>query len=211
MKNFYSPILMVALAVVAMLPMIGCGGESVSKAGESETKTSVSGGGGFTPKQMANALYAVMKADRTVYAKHVVTNLKKAGSDTTPSEYWEDEEGTIPLPAQMFRMGAEIVDENPAAGFTYRLRSKWPLNDQNKPQSKIEEEGLDYIAENPDETFYGEETLGDKTYFTAIYGDKAVAQACWECHNEHANRGDDYPEFKKGDVMGGVVLRIPLN
>lgn len=206
MKNYHVAFLLVAIVGVAVLPMTGCGGETVSEASVAEISK-----GGFTPRQMADALYAVMKADRTVYAKHVVTNLKNDNSETTPSEYWEDEEGTIPLPAQMFRMGAELVDENPSAGFTYRLRSKWPLNEQNKPQSKIEEEGLDYIIEHPDETFYGEETLGEKKFFTAIYGDKAVAQACWECHNDHANRGDDYPDFKKDDVMGGVVLRIPLN
>lgn len=210
MKNRYLPLLVSVAIGIAMLPLLGCGGDSVSKASVSAAGSETVSGG-FTPKQLANALYAVMKADRTVYAKHVVTNLKKAGSETTPSEYWEDEKGTIPLPAQMFRMGAELVDDNPTAGFTYRLRSKWPLNDQNKPQSKIEEEGLDYIAAHPDENFYGEETLGGKKFFTAIYGDRAVAQACWECHNEHANRGEDYPDFKKDDVMGGVVLRIPLN
>lgn len=209
MKKSYLCFVIVAMVVVALPSLIGCGGETVSQADTTApvvgaTSTSI------TPKRFADALYAVMKADRTVYAKHVVTRLKAAGSETSPSEYWEDEEGTIPLPAQMFRMGAELVDENPTAGFSYGLRSKWPLNDQNHPKSKVEEEGMDYIVANPGEVFYGEEKLGDKTFFTAIYADTAVAKACWECHNEHPNRGDDYPEFKKGDVMGGVVMRIPL-
>lgn len=211
MKNPYVPLFVCVVIGIAMVPLfLGCGGEAVSKASVAGSE-SASTGGGFSPEQMANALYAVMKADRTVYAKHVVTNLKKAESPTKPSEYWEDEEGTIPLPAQMFRMGAELVDEDSSAGFTYGLRSKWPLNEQHKPKSDIEKEGLDYIEANPGKPFFGEETLGDKKFFTAIYGDRAVAQACWECHNEHANRGDDYPEFKKDDVMGGVVLRIPMN
>ena len=209
MKNLSYGMLVCVLALLVLPAFVGCGGESVSNAEAS--KPADDAAGGISPQKFADALFAVMKADRTVYAKHIVTRLKAEGSPTKPSEYWMDEEGKIPLPAQMFRMGAEIVDENPSAGFTYRLRSKWPLNEQNKPQSKIEEEGLDYIAENPSENFYGEETLDGKTYYTAIYGDKAVAQACWECHNEHANRGDDYPDFKEGDVMGGVVLRIPLD
>ncbi len=210
MNNSFLRFLMLLMVCAGTLPALGCGGEATSQA-EASKPPMAAESSGISPKQFANAVYAVMKADRTVYAKHVVTRLKKAESETKPSEYWEDEEGTIPLPAQMFRMGAELVDENPTAGFTYGLRSKWPLNDQHHAKSDTEAEGLDFIEKNPGETFYGTETLGDKKFFTAIYGDKAVAQACWECHNEHPNRGDDYPEFKKDDVMGGVVVRIPLN
>ncbi len=164
----------------------------------------------ITPQESSDAVHAVMMADRTVYATHVVTRLKKQSSAVKPSEYWTDEEGTIPLPAQMFRMGAELVSENPNAGFTYSLKSKWPLNEQNKATTPVEIKGLEYVAENPDENFYGEEVLGGTTYYTAVYADKAVAQACWDCHNNHANRGADYPEFEEGNVMGGVIIRIPL-
>jgi hypothetical protein len=55
----------------------------------------------------------------------------------------------------------------------------------------------------------GEEELGGKTYFVGIYPDRAVTPACWECHNDHDKRKPDYPEFKKNDVMGGIVIRIP--
>lgn len=165
---------------------------------------------GISPQKFADAVHAVMMADRTVYARHVVTRLKKQEAPVSPSEYWQDEEHTIPLPAQMFRMGAELVNENPDAGFTYSLKSQWPLNSQNKAEG-TEVEGLQYIAEHPDENFYKEEELGGRKYFTAIYADKAVAEACWTCHNNHANKGDDYPVFEEGDVMGGVVVRIPLD
>ena len=38
--------------------------------------------------------------------------------------------------------------------------------------------------------------------------DVAVAPACINCHNAHADspRGD----FEVGDTMGGIVIRIPL-
>jgi hypothetical protein len=57
--------------------------------------------------------------------------------------------------------------------------------------------------------YYGAETLGGKNYFTAVYADMAVAPACIDCHNEH----QDSPrkDFDLGDVMGGVVIRIPLD
>ncbi|OYW26188.1 MAG: hypothetical protein B7Z44_16800 [Caulobacter sp. 12-67-6] len=151
-----------------------------------------------------------MMADRTVYATQVVTRLQKQKAPVKPSEYWQDEEHTIPLPAQMFRMGSELVNENAEAGFTYSLKSQWPLNPQNKAEG-LEVEGLEFIAAHPDENFYREEEIAGKKYFTAVYADKAVAEACWTCHNGHANKGPDYPEFQQGDVMGGVVVRVPLD
>jgi hypothetical protein len=192
-----------ALALTAITAFGGC----------SSSSTTASGGApaaGITPTKFADAVHAVMMADRTVYATHVVTRLQKQGAPVQPSEYWQDEQHKIPLPAQMFRMGSELVSENKKAGFSYALKSQWPLNPQNKAEG-VEVEGLKFISEHPGENFYQEEELGGKKYFTAVYADKAVAEACWSCHNSHANRGNDYPEFKKDDVMGGVVVRIPLD
>lgn len=191
------------LTVCLLLPLAMLPGCSNSEASSSPT-------GGITPRQFADGVHAVMMADRTVYAKHVVTNLKKQDAPVTADEYWEDSENAIPLPAQMFRMGASLVDENPDAGFHYALRSKWPLNEQHTAKSDFEATALDFLSENPGENFYGEEVLGGKKYFVAVYPDRAVAEACWSCHNDHPNRGDTYPEFKKDDVMGGVLVRVPM-
>jgi len=193
----------VILALGITSTMVGCSGESAS-ATSSEN-------GGISPRQFVDSVHAVMMADRTVYAKHVVTRLKKQEAPVTPDEYWQDIDHTIPLPAQMFRMGAELVSENPEAGFSYALKSKWPLNPQNEAKSEIEIKGLDYVAENEGENFYGEETIADQKYFVAVYPDRAVAEACWDCHNNHSNRKESYPEFVEGDVMGGVVVRVPVN
>lgn len=191
----------VSLLVGLAACISGC---SQSVASSSDTPS------GISPQQFADGVHAVMMADRTVYATHVVTNLKKQKAPVKADEYWQDSENAIPLPAQMFRMGAELVDENPEAGFNYALRSKWPLNEQHNAKSDFEATALDFLSENPGENFYGEEEFGGKKYFVAMYPDRAVAEACWTCHNEHSNRGDDYPEFKKDDVMGGVLVRVPL-
>lgn len=194
-----------ALAVLALI--VGCGPTPAAKASAGGGATA-----GISPQAFADGVHAVMMADRTVYAKQVVTRLKKQGSPVVPEEYWEDEETghSIPLPAQMFRMGAELVSEDPEAGFTYSLKSLWPLNPQHKPASDFEVTALKYLNENPGENFYKEEELGGKKYFTAFYPDRAVAEACWTCHNDHSNRGSDYPEFAEGDVMGAVAVRVPL-
>jgi hypothetical protein len=162
---------------------------------------------GITPKMMADALHAVLESDRTVYTRQVVNRLQNEEKVIRASEHWEDDKA-LPLPAQMFRMGAEMVAEK-NAGFSYALLSEWPINKQNVPKTDAEKTGLKFVAENKGtEPYYAEEELGGKKYFTAVYADTGVAQACISCHNNH----DDTPrdDFKLGDVMGGVVIRIPV-
>ena len=163
--------------------------------------------GGISPQTMADALHAVMESDRTVYTRKVVNRLVKDDKVIQASEHWQDDKA-LPLPAQMFRMGAEMVTEK-NVGFTYSLLSIWPVNKQNKPKTEIEKTGLQFVADNPGKNYYGEEKLGDTTYYTAVYADIAVAPACVDCHNEHKDSPRN--DFKIGEVMGGVVIRIPLS
>lgn len=161
---------------------------------------------GITPQTMADSLHAVMAADRTVYTKKVVNRLVKEDKVIKASEHWEDDKA-LPLPAQMFRFGAEMVAEK-GAPFSYSLLSLWPINKQNAPKTDVEKDGLQFIADNPGQNYYKEEELGGVKYFTAVYPDPAVAPACVDCHNDHKDTPKS--DFKIGDVMGGVVIRIPL-
>ncbi len=172
---------------------------------KAETKAAASG---IMPQQMADALFAVMSADRAVYTKQVVNRLQNEEKVISASEHWKDEKA-LPLPAQMFRMGAEAVSEK-NAGFTYALLSIWPINKQNLPKTDVEKAGLQYVADAKGASnYYSDEVLGGKKFFTAVYPDVAVSPACVKCHNKH----DDSPrtDFTTNDVMGGVVIRLPLN
>ena len=163
--------------------------------------------GGISPRKMADALHAVLESDRTVYTRNVVNRLQNEEKIIKASEHWLDDKA-LPLPAQMFRMGAEMV-QTKNAGFTYALLSKWPVNKQNAPKTEAETAGLDFVDTTKGaENYYAEEVLGGKKYFTAVYADTAVAPACVKCHNEH--KDTPRSDFKLGDVMGGVVIRIPL-
>ena len=168
-------------------------------------------GAKFTPQQVADTVATVLRADRTVYARDIVTRLKDDGVITAHEE-WQSEKKLL-LPAQMFRAGAEEVDkmEDKPVEFSYSLQSPWPLNYENaKKQTPGVKAGLQAIIDSGGENYYGEEEIAGKKYFVAIYPDKAVAKACWQCHNDHENRKADYPEFAQGDVMGGVVIRLPV-
>lgn len=162
---------------------------------------------GFSARQMSDALFTVMASDRAVYTKQVVNRLQNEEKVIKASEHWKDDKA-LPLPAQMFRMGAETVAEkNP--GFTYALLSIWPINKQNAPKTDVEKVGLQFVADSKGSSnYYSDEVLGGKKYFTAVYPDVAVSQACVKCHNNH----DDSPrkDFALDEVMGGVVIRIPV-
>lgn len=164
----------------------------------------------ISPRAMADALHMVMDSDRTVYTRKVVNRLVKKDKVIEASEHFEDDEA-LPLPAQMFRFGSEMVAEraesNPEVNFSYSLQSLWPINSQNEPKTEVEKEGLQYVFDNPGKNYYGEETLGGQNYFTAVYADTAVAPVCVSCHNKH--KDSPRRDFKIGEVMGGVVIRIP--
>lgn len=163
---------------------------------------------GIEPKLYTDSLFAVMNADRANYTKLIVQRLGPKGSGAIkPDEHWEDIANGALLPAQMFRAGSEAVAAV-TDDFTYSLQSSWPINSQNAPKTPMEKEGLEYIAANPGKNFYGEEKLGDVTYYTAVYPDVAVAEACISCHNAHKDSPRD--DFEMGEVMGGVVIRVPL-
>ncbi len=163
-------------------------------------------------KAMADALHLVMDSDRTIYTRKIVNRLVKKDKVIKASEHFEDDKALV-LPAQMFRFGAELVQKRseklPDVNFTYSLQSLWPINKQNAPKTDAEKAGLKFVAENKGKNYYTEETLGGQKYFTAVYADTGVAPVCVTCHNDHK----DTPkrDFKIGDVMGGVVIRIPVD
>ena len=157
-------------------------------------------------RKMADAIFAVIEADRATYTQKVVQRLQNEEEVITAEEHWK-EESALPLPAQMLRMGAERVNEK-NAGFTYALLSSWAINKQNKPKTALEIKALKVI-DKKQENFYGEEELGGKKYFTAVYPDVAVSKACTSCHNDHID--SPKKDFQLGDTMGGLVIRIPLD
>ena len=161
---------------------------------------------GISFRKVADMLYRVMSADREVYTRMVVQRLTVDKKIITASEHFEDD-SALPLPAQMFRFGAErVMDET--EDFSYALLSLDPINKKNGPGTDLERKGLKFVVENEGENFYGEEELGGERYFAAVYPDYAVVQACADCHNAH--KDSPRRDIQVGDVMGGVVIRIPM-
>lgn len=191
------------LGVIAAMSITATGVAIASASGGDST---------VSVKAMADALHLVMDSDRSVYTKKIVNRLVKKEKVIKASEHFEDDKALV-LPAQMFRFGSELAmkraEKLDDVDFSYTLQSLWPINKQNAPKTDAEKEGLKYVADNKGKNYYTTEKLGGKTYFTAIYADTGVAPVCVSCHNKHPDTPKK--DFKLGDVMGGVVIRIPID
>ena len=63
---------------------------------------------GISYERVADMLYTVMSSDRETYTRLVVQRLTLDADIITASEHFEDD-SALPLPAQMFRFGAELT------------------------------------------------------------------------------------------------------
>ncbi len=160
---------------------------------------------GIPPKTVADYLHAVIEANRTIYATQVVDKMQEKGL-VRAAEHWK-QQNALPLPAQfLIETGRLVVEKD--LGIKYRLMSLWPIYVWNSPSTEFERKGLEAVLKNPDEPYYGFVRIGRERYFQAIYADLAVAHTCVECHNTHMN--SPRRNFKLNDVMGGIVITIPV-
>lgn len=162
---------------------------------------------GIPPETVADYIHAVIEADRTFYTIHVVERLQKAGG-ATAAENWRAKKNVLPLPAQ-FLMESNDLATKTGTRIRYRLISLWPINPHNGPYDESEKNGLEAVRQHPERSATGTVKVGNQTYFQAIYADRAVSEACVACHNAHP--GSLKKDFKLNDVMGGLIIEIPLD
>jgi hypothetical protein len=161
---------------------------------------------GIPPETVADYIHAVIEADRTFYTIHVVER-QQAGGGAVAAENWRATKNVLPLPAQFLMESSDLATKT-GTKVRYRLISLWPINPHNGPYSESERNGLEAVRQHPERSVTGMVKDGDQTYFQAIYADRAVSQACVGCHNAHP--GSRKKDFKMNDVMGGLVIEIPL-
>ncbi len=199
---------LIAVAVMVTFTAIACGGGNTQSSAEI----------GIAPEKVVDYIHTVLLADRTAYTKHVVNRLKKLEGKEKPdgvinaeaTETWQDTDG-VPLPAQMFRLGSEVALEN-TTEFTYNLISTWYINDNHNPKSEFEKTAMEEVNKTG-EPYKGYQEIAGQTYYSALYPDKAVAEACVSCHNTHPIHLERYPDkqFELGEVMGGIIINLPVD
>src|SRR6185312_10034159 len=123
---------------------------------------------GIPPEVVAEYVYAIVQADRTLYTTHVVERMQELGV-TAATEQWK-KQGTLPLPAQMLLMTGEAV-QGQGTSLRIRLTSLWPINKANGPADDFERLGLERVAKEPQKPYAGIVSQGDRRMFKAIYAD----------------------------------------
>jgi uncharacterized protein DUF3365 len=160
---------------------------------------------GISPELVADYIHSVVQADRTFYTREIVERMQTRGV-VFASEHWKMD-GDLPLPAQFVLETGRLVAEQPN-WIRFRLISSWPINKKNSPSTEFERTAMAKMLLSPDRPYTGVTTEGKARVFQALYADKAVSQMCAVCHNVHSN--SPKRDFKAGDVMGGMLVTIPL-
>ena len=150
----------------------------------------------FSRDSAARYILATAKAFRAVYSQQVLGQASKAG--VKPNEEWKKDDHAVMLPAQFLKAaGAELKD------FELSLIGLTPIYKENLPKTKAEEEALKKLASNP---ATGILTFEDGAQFKGIAADLAIADSCVSCHNAHPTSAKK--DFKKGDLMGAIIVRF---
>lgn len=190
--------LLVALGAGALVVWAGLRAEDTTEKSHKLQSVSI--------RKMADSIHAVVAADRQNYSQWVVQRLASDERRLPAVENWSEVHG-LPVHAQLLRLSAAEIQKQ-GAEFSYTLRSLWPINPKDGPQTEAEQAGLQAVLKNPAEPFYIEEELGGRSYFTAVYSDRATLTSCVNCHNAHPR--SPKRDFKEGGVMGAIVVRVPL-
>jgi hypothetical protein len=191
-KSFMRRVMFAAIIVAACWSLSACGKQPGATTG-------------IPPETVADYLHAVVEADRTFYTIQVVERLQKRGK-MVASEDWRVSH-TLPLPAQFLMESSELAAKT-GTKVRYRLIGLWPINPENGPKTEFERKGLEDVRMNPERRYSGMPANGGERYFQAVYADRAVTQACIGCHNVHPR--SPKRDFKLNEVMGGMVISIPL-
>ncbi len=160
----------------------------------------------LSPEKVSDYLHSIIEADRNIYTTYVVKRMQEKGI-VLAREDWESS-NAIPLPAQFLHYSSKLVAES-GHGVRFRLISLWPIHRRNGPATEFERKALEDLQDAPDTPQRGIVTSGKKKFFQSIYADKGITQACIICHNSHPL--SPKRDFQVGDLMGGVVITIPLD
>ena len=157
-------------------------------------------------ERVADYIYAVIQANRTTYASDVVDRLQDVEQGVKVSEHFREDKA-LPLPPQIVRMSSERITQTD--GFRYGLKSLWPLNNANGPNTAAEQVALEAVIKNPDAPYRSYQTINGKKFLLTVYADKATSMACIQCHNNH--KASPRRDQVLGGVMGGTAIYVPVD
>jgi hypothetical protein len=144
----------------------------------------------------ARAVLETIKAFRTAYVLNVVEHVGESG--VRSKEDWLTDPHGIPLPAQFIKLAFAEIES-----FDVSLISLKPVYKSNLPRTQAEADALTQLTSEKDKKVI---TFLDGQQFKAMSLDRAIVQSCVDCHNAHPM--SPWREYKRGDVMGGLIVRM---
>ncbi|MCX5720839.1 MAG: DUF3365 domain-containing protein [Nitrospirae bacterium] len=154
----------------------------------------------------ADSITTQILADRDYYASVIVPRLIQMGG-IVDADY-RLAHGRFPLPVTFVQ---EVSDAIVAHGGLYKsqLIGPWPINERKGLSDQFQREAFDYIRSHSAEQFFRLDTLEGRAVFRYLSADRATAQSCLDCHNNHPL--SPKRDFKLHDVMGGLEIIIPAD
>mgnify|MGYP001611677604 CR=1 FL=1 len=154
----------------------------------------------------ADSITTQILADRDYYSRVIVPRLIQMGG-IVDADYHQAQ-GRFPLPVTFVQ---EVSDQIVAQGGLYKsqLISQWPINASKGLSDQFQREAFDYLKSHSAEQFFRLDTLEGRAVFRYLSADRATAQSCLDCHNNHPL--SPKRDFKLHDVMGGLEIIIPAD
>ncbi|MHC4267414.1 MAG: methyl-accepting chemotaxis protein [Planctomycetota bacterium] len=145
--------------------------------------------------------------DRKQYTKNIVVKLKKDGvTNVHPNREYANLEGGIPLPATFVQEVSGRINEKGV--YSYDLLSKWNINKEKGLKTEFEKEAFGYLFGKKGKVFSSFMVHNGVYSLRYATADVASAAGCVNCHNNHEE--SPKKDFKLGDVMGILVVNIPI-
>ncbi|WP_447973752.1 c-type heme family protein [Nitrospira sp. Kam-Ns4a] len=145
---------------------------------------------------VAQYLLETVRAFRATYVLSVIEHTREGG--IVPREDWMADSHAIPLPAQFVKAAGSEIES-----FEVGLIGLTPINRANLPKTQAEADALMKLATNRSQRLV---TFAEGNQFKGLAADLAVVQSCVDCHNAHPK--SPWRSFRKGDVMGAIVVRL---
>ncbi|MGE0867079.1 MAG: DUF3365 domain-containing protein [Kofleriaceae bacterium] len=164
-------------------------------------------------KATAQSIAKQVIAERAVYTKNVIQKMTKDNIAFRAADIKRvDQEGNIPLPATFVHLTSAAVNKE-SGGHKVDLLSKWNINPEKGPRTPFESKALEAVARNRESHQFDIQGEGETARFVMVIADVASNNLCVDCHNNQNPSGwrkSSKTDFKINDVMGGLVVSLPL-
>ena len=147
-----------------------------------------------------------LKTFRSYYNEAVVGKLANKGNIKVDYNH-EFSSDTIPLPATTIHNLSERLTKNQDIRINFFSDYPFP-NRANRVLDDFQKNSLEYLRQNPNESYTKEDVVNGKKVFRIAFSDVMVSQRCLDCHNNRTDTPKN--DWKLNDVRGVLEVITPF-